>query len=104
MKDPNYTEAQESAIRAAAAEAPLNAERCAALATEFGKTARSVIAKAIRMNVPYARKEPTTKDGQPIEKKGDLVAEIAAVVGGNLDGLEKAPKPALVALRDHLAG
>lgn len=56
------------------------------------------------MNLDYQRKEPTTKNGEPIVKKSDLVSEIAGVVSGNLDGLEKAPKPALVAIAAHLRG
>ena len=94
-KAPNYTPEQEAAITAAA---PLNADSAARLAAEFGKTTRSVIAKAVRMNVGYQSKQPTTKTGEPITKKETLVSEIAAIVGANLDGLEKAPKPALVAL------
>lgn len=62
-----------------------------------------MIAKIVRMGLPYATKQPTTKSGDPIEKKEGLVAEIALVVSGNLDGLEKAPKPALVALRNFVA-
>lgn len=94
-KAPNYTEAQEARIRELA---PLNSTIAAELALEFGKTARSVIAKAVRMNVGYTAKQPTTKTGEPVTKKETLVSEIAAIVGANLDGLEKAPKPALHAL------
>lgn len=98
---PNYTPEQEARIEA---EAPLNAEKAAALAAEFGKTARSVIAKAVRMNVGYERKLPVTKTGERVTKKETLVSEIAAIVGANLNGLEKAPKPSLVAIRDFLVG
>ena len=103
MKDPNYTEAQEAFIRAEATRlGTLNAAAAADIGEKLGKSSRSVIAKVIRMGLPYARKEPTSKDGSPVTKKGDLVSEIGAVVSGNLDGLEKAPKPALVALRDFV--
>jgi hypothetical protein len=94
-KAPNYTEAQEARIREMA---PLNKAGAEALAAEFGKTVRSVIAKAVRMNVGYERQQPVTKTGEPVTKKETLVSEIAAIVGANLDGLEKAPKPALHAL------
>ena len=94
-KAPNFTEAQEQRIRDTA---PHCAASAAELALEFGKTPRSVIAKMVRMEVEYARKVPTTKSGDPIVSKADLVAQISAVVDGNLDGLEKAPKPALHAL------
>jgi hypothetical protein len=63
---------------------------------------RSIVAKVNRMALPYARKEPTAKDGSPVTKKTDLVERIAAIVTGNLDGLEKAPKPALVAIAAYL--
>jgi hypothetical protein len=102
-KVPNYTEAQEATIREAAATGPLNAAAAAALAETLGKTSRSVIAKIIRMGLPYATKEPTGKDGSPVEKKEAIVAEIASVVGLNLAGLEKAPKSVLQRLRDHVA-
>jgi hypothetical protein len=97
MKDktPNYTEAQEQRIRD---EAPLNKAKAEMLAAEFGKSLRSVIAKAVRMDVGYQRQQPTTKTGEPVTKKETLVSEIAAIVGANLDGLDKAPKPALHAL------
>jgi hypothetical protein len=98
-KAPNYTPAQEQRIRD---EAPLNAEKATALGLEFGKSPRSVIAKAVRMNVGYTAKQPTTKTGEPIVKKADLVSEIGEIVSGNLDGLDKAPKPALVAIAAHL--
>lgn len=97
-----YTKDMEQRIRD---EAPLNQAKAEALATEFGEkfSARSVIAKAIRMEVPYERKQPVTKSGDPVERKEAIVAEIAEVVGANLEGLEKAPKGALQALRNFLA-
>jgi hypothetical protein len=64
----------------------------------MGKTARSLIAKIVRMDVGYARQTPTTKTGDPVISKAKLVEQIAEVVDGNLDGLDKAPKPALHAL------
>lgn len=99
-KAPNYTEAQETRIREMA---PLNADKAAELGAEMGKSARSVIAKAIRMGVAYDRKQPTTKTGEPVTSKAKLVEEIGAVVAGNLEGLEKAPKPALHALARFVA-
>lgn len=98
-----YTAAQEARIRA---EAPLNQAKATALAAEFGSkfTARSVIAKAVRMEVGYERKVAVTKTGEPVERKEAIVAEIASLVGETLEGLDKAPKPALQALRNFLAG
>jgi hypothetical protein len=101
----NYTAAHETAIRDAAARGPLNQAVAAELAASFGDkfTTRGVIAKISRMGLPYQRKVATTKTGAPVEKKDGLVAEISQLVGANLDGLDKAPKPALQALRDFLA-
>lgn len=98
-----YSPEQEARIRA---EAPLNQAKAAALAVEFGPkfSARSVIAKAVRMEVGYERKAPVTKSGLPVEHKEAIVAQIAQVVEGNLDGLDKAPKAALQALRNALVG
>lgn len=73
------------------------------LGDELGKSSRSIIAKIVRMGLPYERKQPTTKTGEPVTNKAKLVAEIGQVVSGNLEGLEKAPKPALVALRNFVA-
>lgn len=97
-KVPNYTDAQVERIRALAAERGANAATAAILAEELGKTVRSVTAKMVRMDIGYAAKERTTKSGDPIVSKDDLVAEIGKVVEGNLAGLEKAPKAALQAL------
>ena len=98
-KAPNFTLEQETMISAAA---PLNQAKARALAEAMGKTERSITAKAVRMGVAYERKQPTTKAGGKVEKKETIVSEISALVSGNLDGLDKAPKVALQALRNHL--
>lgn len=97
---PKFTAEQEARIRELE---PLNQAKSQLLAQEFGKSERSVTAKAVRMGVAYERKQPATKSGAPIERKEAIVAEIAQMVEGNLDGLEKAPKAALQALRDFVA-
>ena len=96
-----YTTAMERRIQESGT---LNQAKAEALAVEFGSgfSGRSVIAKAIRMGVAYERKVATTKTGGKIENKADLVAEIGKLVEGNLNGLDKAPKPALQAIRDFL--
>lgn len=100
-----YTPAMEAAIRAAASEGPLNQDVANRLAAEFGPdfSGRSVIAKINRMQLPYARKVAVTKTGAKVESKETICKEIGSLVSGNLDGLDKAPKPALQALRDALA-
>jgi hypothetical protein len=100
-KQPNFTPEQEARIRD---EAPLNQAKSRALAAEFGKTERSVTAKAVRMGVAYERKQSVTKNGQPVERKEAIVSEISEIVGANLEGLDKAPKGALQAVRNFLRG
>lgn len=100
-KTPNFTPEQEAAIRQAA---PLNKAKAEALALQMGKKPKSIIAKAVTMKVPYDKQKPVTKTGEPIERKEQLVAKIAAYTGdANLDGLEKASKPALQAVLAALA-
>jgi len=91
----NYTVEQEAMIRAAASDGPLNLEKATALAEAMGKKPRSIIAKAVRMEIPYAKRVPTTKTGDPVMRKELLVSQIAHYVTGDLTGLEKASKPAL---------
>jgi hypothetical protein len=101
-----YTASHEAAIRAAASEGPLNQARAAELAAEFGPkfTTRGVIAKISRMEgIAYQRKVATTKTGEAVEQKAALVAEISQLVGANLEGLDKAPKPVLQTIRNFLA-
>lgn len=97
-----YTPAMETRIREYG---PLDQAAATALAAEFGEgfSPRSVIAKITRMGLPYARKVATNKSGGKIESKEDIVSEISKLVGATLDGLDKAPKPALQAVRDFLA-
>ena len=99
VKAPNFTSEQEDAIRAME---PLNQAKARELAASMGKTERSITAKAVRMGLVYERKQPTTKAGGKVEKKETIVSEISALVSGNLDGLDKAPKAALQAIRNHL--
>ena len=95
----NYTEAQEARL---AEFDVIDNDTALMLADEFGKDVRSVRAKAVRMGL-YKAKEKTSKNGGKIESKEAIVADIAAIVGKNLDGLEKAPKTVLQALRAKLS-
>jgi hypothetical protein len=87
----------------------LNQARAQELAAAFSEmsgetfTEKGVIAKIGRMEgVTYVPKAKVSKTGGKIETKEDLVAEIAALVEGNLTGLEKASKQALQAVRNAL--
>lgn len=95
----NYTEAQEAELLAAGV---IDNDAAIEFATKFGKDVRSIRAKAVRMGI-YKAKEKVSKTGLPIERKEAIVADIANLVGANMEGLEKAPKQALQILRDRLS-
>lgn len=95
----NYTEAQEARMSEFEF---IDSAIANELAIEFNKNPKSVIAKAVRMGL-YKAKEKTSKSGGKIESKEQIVADIAELVGKNLDGLEKASKQALIAIRAKLA-
>lgn len=95
----NYTEAQEARM---ASFLSIDNETAIELALEFNKDVRSVRAKAVRMGL-YVAKQKVSKTGGKIESKEQIVNDISALVGKNLDGLEKASKQALVAIRAKLA-
>ena len=67
-----------------------------ALADEFGKTARSIIAKLSREGV-YVAQPKTTKSGTPIVRKAEIVARIAGQLGVELEApsLVKASTPGI---------
>jgi hypothetical protein len=93
-------------IEAMTAQAPLNAEKCAALATEFGNgiTSRSVIAKAKSAGIDYTVKAAPARKKAAVSKL-DLVKAITKAVDadeGALDGLVKAPAAALSALLSNV--
>ena len=94
----NYTEAQEARL---ASFASIDNDLAMELAVEFDKDVRSVRAKAVRMGL-YVAKQKVSKTGGKIESKEAIVADIAAIVGQSLDGLEKASKQSLVAIRAKL--
>ena len=72
-----------------------------ALAMEFGKSARSVIAKLSREGV-YVAQKPTTKSGAPIVKKSELVEQIEGHLGISVPSLAKATKTDLDSLVQSL--
>jgi hypothetical protein len=51
----------------------------------------------------YKAQAKVSKTGGKIESKESIALDIAAIVGKNLDGLEKAPKTALLVIRERLA-
>lgn len=106
-----YTPAMETAIREAAATngGSLNLETAAALAGQpaFVKaeiTARGIAAKCRSMTppVPYTKAERKSKDGQPVAKKDDLVAEIAEAIGVDPKSIKSLAKAEKLDLRNVL--
>ena len=71
------------------------------LATKFGKSTRSVIAKLSREGI-YVPMERKTKTGEPIVRKAELVAQIETHYGIELPSLVKATKADLIKLTDKL--
>ena len=92
----NYTPAQ-SAKMVADYTANPSADTVAALAKEFGKTVRSVVAKLSREKV-YKAKEYKTKTGESVVKKDELADKLTALAdltAAEADSLTKANKTAL---------
>jgi len=70
-----------------------------ALAQEFGKTVRSVIAKLSREGV-YVAQPKVTKTGEPVVRKQELVAMLEAHFSVAMPSLVKASKADLQRLID----
>ena len=71
------------------------------LVIEFGKPKRSIISKLSSLGVYKAQPRNTTKQGEPVVRKAELVAQIQASLGTNqLDSLAKASKADLEALAE----
>jgi ribosomal protein L7Ae-like RNA K-turn-binding protein len=101
-KSQKYTGAMEQVLRdEAIARDGLNLEACKEIAgyaafIAADATPRSIVAKVRSMGLPYAKVERTTKTGEPVAKKDEIVTEIEQVLGvTGLDSLAKAEKPAL---------
>ena len=95
----NYSDAQEAEMLAAGV---IDNAKALEFAAKYGKDVRSVRAKAVRMGI-YKAAEKKSKSGGKVESKEDIVKEIQALVGRNMEGLEKAPKLVLQTLRSKLA-
>ena len=91
----NYTSKMEAEIRE---NSPITYDVAVILAEKFGKTLRSVVAKACSMeSVVYIARERVSKNGSDICRKADLVDEIARSLNSDEDltGLTKATKSSL---------
>lgn len=101
MKTVNYTAEQTQELVAAYTATP-TAETIEVLAAQFGKTARSVIAKLAQAGV-YVAKRAEAKE--KADTKADLVKKIAADLNidpAKLETLEKASKEALQLLANSV--
>ena len=96
---PNYTDAMVDELVAAYQDAPTRAT-VDEFAAKFDKPARSIIAKLVREGV-YKAVARATKQGTPVVRKSELVAQIQAALGTNqLESLVKASKADLQALAE----
>jgi len=76
-----------------------------AFAEENGLKSRSVIAKLKSMGLDYIPKPVVAKTGEPVERKGEVIAEIETALNvetGAFSGLSKSTKAALNALRSAI--
>lgn len=97
----NYTAEQTAALKAAYVAEPTQAT-VEALATQFGKTVRSVVAKLSKEGVYVAKAKEA---GKRVALKAEMVGEIAKLLGKTdeqLESLEKATGPALMAVLEGL--
>jgi len=97
----NYTEGQEDTIRKFAADngGMVTHDKADELADLLNKDVRSVRAKASRMGL-YVPKPKTNKAGGKVEGKEEIAAELAEIVGFNVESLSKANKEEIRKLRD----
>lgn len=97
----SYTDEQAAEI-IAEYEANPSRETVDAIAERIGKSVRSVIAKLSSADV-YQTPERTTKTGDPIEKKEDMVVQISTWLGIDVPTLAKTGKQDLKKLRDAIS-
>lgn len=98
-----YTKEQEAVLTKTATEnGSVSFEMAEALGEQFGKSARSVIAKVKQLGLAYTPKAKPAKREKGLTK-ADLIAQIAENLGTNaevLAGLNKATAKALSELVD----
>lgn len=100
-KTVNYTAEQTAVLVSRYVDEKLSVE---AIAQEFGKSVRSIVAKLSREGV-YQKKEYTTKTGEPVIKKDEHADAIGKALGlseSDTDSLAKANKRALAAVADFI--
>ena len=78
-----------------------NKEFVATMATALGKTTKSIISKLVSLKV-YQTEAKATKTGEKVITKAELVTQINAKIGVEVDSLVKATKVDLQNLVDNL--
>ena len=98
-----YTKEMEQELRSLS---PVTNEKAIAFADKYGISVHSVRQKCVRSDdIEYQKKPQTRKDGSAVEKKAEIVAEIATLCGTDADSFEtlaNANRLVLVRLRDQL--
>tara|TARA_B100000424_G_scaffold179974_1_gene139172 strand:- start:17 stop:433 length:417 start_codon:yes stop_codon:yes gene_type:complete len=97
----NYTDEMVSTMTEQYSANPTR-ETVDALAEQFGKTTRSIIAKLSREGV-YVAQPRTTKTGEPVISKSELVAQISEHFGVEMPTLVKAGKQDLQRLVEAIS-
>ena len=98
----NYSEAMISEITSQYNANPVRAT-VDALAEQFDKSPRSIIAKLSALGI-YQKAERVTKRGEPVVMKAELVAQVQNALGRELPSLAKMTKPDLQFMIDALVG
>ena len=96
----NYTDEQTTQLM----EAYTAGQTVEALAKQFGKSTRSIVAKLSRMGV-YKKKEYKTKTGEtPVKKDAfaDYIGEALGLTEADIDSLTKANKTALAKIAEFI--
>ena len=96
----NYTEDMVAEMTEAYQANPTR-ETVEELASKFGKTVRSIIAKLSREGV-YVAQPRVTKSGEPVVRKAELVAQIEDRFEIEVPSLVKASKSDLQELLNHI--
>jgi hypothetical protein len=100
----NYTDAQVERLKEVYTATPTKGT-VEALASEFGKTTRSIVAKLSRLEI-YQKPVALAKDGKPVQKKNDLadaIGKVLKMTEAEISGLAASPKTALQKIFDALA-
>jgi len=101
MKPKNYTDEMVAEMHELYTANPTR-ETVDMIAENFGKSVRSVIAKLSREGI-YVTQERTTKTGEPVVRKAELVAQLEDKFGIELPTLVKASKADLQELLNAIS-